>query len=366
MEIGIATSYLDLGVSGPAVYRRNLIENLQKVIDEEDTIYLIHYRESDDPIYEKFQEVIIPQPPILSKISKKFYEVERLEAMYNIYTEQFIESKLDLDVLHMQFLPYKRFYWLKNPSFSIVTTLHGIHESFQQSTVPSSRWLLKFYLRNISAIFTVSKWSKNELSEAGIPKEDIFVTENAPRKGVKRIDDISILPDPIPENYIFHLSSVHERKNPGGILQGWSKAVENGLNYDLVIAGNGWDEYDLPQWAIESDSVHILGFITNEILSALYTNAEVFLFPSFEEGFGLPALEAMYCGTPVVAGNGGALPEVVNGGGVIVDPHNFDEIASGIQQATQIDEKKILAAAGDYSWEKTAKKTFEMYKQVSN
>jgi len=201
----------------------------------------------------------------------------------------------------------------------------------------------------------------------GIEESKITVTPNAPREGCEATKNKAPLREAgVSEPYVLHVSNFDERKNPEGILNGWRQAAKNGIPHDLVIAGSGWKNQKFPEWATETDRISLLGFVPFEWLPSLYSHASVLLFPSYEEGFGMPAVEAMNCGAPVVAGNGGALPEVVKDGGVIINPDNHAEIARGVKEAMQIDKQAIKSRANNFSWETTARKTWETYTRISN
>jgi glycosyltransferase involved in cell wall biosynthesis len=116
--------------------------------------------------------------------------------------------------------------------------------------------------------------------------------------------------------------------------------------------------------------VRYVGYVNPEERQALYRGARLLVLPSFEEGFGLPVLEAMSLGIPVVAGNRGSLPELVGDAGALVDPERPDDIANAIARLLADDAcaatcaSKGLARARTYSWERTAQRVYEMYRQA--
>jgi len=110
------------------------------------------------------------------------------------------------------------------------------------------------------------------------------------------------------------------------------------------------------------------GYIDCEDLPALYASAQAFLFPSLYEGFGLPIIEAMASGVPVLIGNQGAGPEVANQHAVVVDPYQVDSIAEGIERVTQVSAQALAAArahAQTFSWDRCARETFAAYHWVT-
>jgi glycosyltransferase involved in cell wall biosynthesis len=113
------------------------------------------------------------------------------------------------------------------------------------------------------------------------------------------------------------------------------------------------------------------GFVEEEVLPGLYRHAEVFVLPSLVEGFGIPAVEAMACGTPVVVSKTGALPEIVGDAGVLVDPYSAGDIARGVLDAVQDKEgrdqriARVRARALHFRWEQTARETVAAYRQAA-
>jgi len=173
-------------------------------------------------------------------------------------------------------------------------------------------------------------------------------------------------------NYILTVSTVEPRKNLITLLRAFSEVRD--LGYQLLIAGaSGWKtsnifkEYESLDFT--EKEVKFLGFVSNEDMNKLYSGAEVFVFPSIYEGFGIPPLEAMASGTPVIASNSSSIPEVVGSAGVLLDPLNVDEWAVAIKNLLGdrqmrkhlIDEG--LKQAGNFSWLESAKKTLEVFKK---
>jgi glycosyltransferase involved in cell wall biosynthesis len=117
--------------------------------------------------------------------------------------------------------------------------------------------------------------------------------------------------------------------------------------------------------------VRVLGFVPDQTLQILYHLASVFVFPSLYEGFGLPPLEAMACGTPVVTSNASSLPEVVGDAAVLVDPYDARSIAEGIRRVLVDDQLRAdLSARGEerarsFSWEQAARRVHQIYRDVS-
>ena len=175
-------------------------------------------------------------------------------------------------------------------------------------------------------------------------------------------------------HYLLTLSTLEPRKNLTNTLKAFGKLKEKigNANVYLVIAGQlGW-KYDqfLSELENQRDKIIFTNFVPDKDLAALYSGALGFSFVSHYEGFGLPALEAMMCGIPVVFGNRGSLPEVVGDGGLPADPEDIDDISSCFANLIQDSEKrealslKALDRAGQFSWDTTAKRTFAIYQSL--
>jgi glycosyltransferase involved in cell wall biosynthesis len=176
--------------------------------------------------------------------------------------------------------------------------------------------------------------------------------------------------------YVLHIGTLEPRKNVSRLVDAFHqlKREEQSLGHRLVLVGRkGW-MYEpvfetIRRLGLDAD-VTWLGFVPNEDLPALLTGADLFVYPSLYEGFGLPPLEAMSCGTPVVASGTSSLPEVVGDAGVLVNPDRADEIAKGMHRV--LTDRQLAAALRDrgfarartFSWERTARLTLAAYEEA--
>jgi glycosyltransferase involved in cell wall biosynthesis len=184
----------------------------------------------------------------------------------------------------------------------------------------------------------------------------------------------------LPERYVLYLGSNKPHKNLERLVEAWAllqlpgsaPAAEQTL--PLVIAGAWDDRYPVARQRAEALSlgaqIRWLGAAPEADLPALYAGALLFVFPSLYEGFGLPVLEAMACGTPVVCSNSSSLPEVAGDAALTVDPLDTERLASAIGQALDDEclredlRAKGLRQAGSYSWPRTARLTIETYRRT--
>jgi len=184
----------------------------------------------------------------------------------------------------------------------------------------------------------------------------------------------ALTPDPSPAKlYISHKSTYGQRylPSPPGPL---SRTAGEGTDAPLIIGGGkGW-MYDRIFSRLEElnlkDRVHFPGFLASEDLPLWYAAASVFVFPSRWEGFGIPPLEAMACGTPVVSSNRSSLPEVVGDAGLMVDPEDIDGMGEAIlrilndKDLAQELRERGLQQAKRFSWKTSAERTLKVYEEV--
>jgi len=179
----------------------------------------------------------------------------------------------------------------------------------------------------------------------------------------------------ISNKYILFVGNIEPKKNLIRLLKAYHKLINEGkISHQLVIAGQkGWkykEIFKTVQSLNLQDKVVFTGYIPENNLPALYSMAELFVFPSIYEGFGIPPLEAMVCETPVLASNTGALPETSGGSCLMVNPYNTDEIANGIHKLlTDVTLRSYYIKKGkkwaeQFTWERTAKDTLDVYKSI--
>jgi glycosyltransferase involved in cell wall biosynthesis len=173
--------------------------------------------------------------------------------------------------------------------------------------------------------------------------------------------------------YVLYVGTNKPPKNLVRLIEAFARVAAH-VEHDCVIAG-AWDERypEAKQYAAElqiDQRVHFLGPVADADLPGLYNGADWFITASLYEGFGLPALEAMACGTPVLCSNTSSLPEVVGGAGVLFDPTDAETIAHTIEQALskralrdRLHEQSLQRAA-QFTWSRTADQTFEIYQTM--
>jgi glycosyltransferase involved in cell wall biosynthesis len=173
----------------------------------------------------------------------------------------------------------------------------------------------------------------------------------------------------LPEKYVLFLGSLEPRKNLPALLTAWNKIGRDYGNVWLVIAGDAGQAFHNVNFPSFPERTRFLGYIPEEFLPGLYADAAMFVLPSFDEGFGLTALEAMACGTPVISSNAGALPEVVGTAALQVDPFCIDEIGEAMRALISSNhlradlKQKGLDHSRRFTWERSAER---IWKVLSN
>ena len=174
----------------------------------------------------------------------------------------------------------------------------------------------------------------------------------------------------LPKAFLLGVGTLSPRKNFSRFIQAFDQLAPEYPDTHLVIVGNkGWNFDDILEEG-NREKVHLIGYVDAAELVALYNLAKIFVFPSLYEGFGIPPLEAMSCGCPVVTSNISSLPEVVGDAALLIDPYSTEEIAGAIgtllanSELNQDLSRKGLRQATKFSWEKSAKKLLEVFETL--
>lgn len=230
-------------------------------------------------------------------------------------------------------------------------------EQFTKKDFNQLKSWTEYSIKNATKILAISEFTKKDIvRKYGIDPSKITVTHLGISADMKPTKEKCRF-----KNYILFLGSLKPSKNIEGIVRAFAKISGD---YQLVIAGKKAWMFDkifavVKELKLE-DKIIFTDFVKDEERPVLMTNSEVFVMPSFYEGFGIPALEAMACGAPVVVSTVASIPEVVGDAGIYVDPNNPEDIAKGIQKA--IKEKGKYRKLGLervklFSWIKCAQQT---------
>lgn len=272
----------------------------------------------------------------------------------------------------------------KNCKF--VITLHDVIPLRMPETVGDK--YLKIFNHEMNSIIslcdgiiTVSEFSKEDISKAfDFPKDKIYVTHLASEDIYKPLNkdlckkNIKYLYS-IDGDFILYIGGFSPRKNIIGLLEAFHKVIKtNNPNLKLIIGGNKGSSYEIYKnkaldLGIENNVV-FPGFIPLEHLPWFYNACDFFVYPSLYEGFGLPPLEAMACGSPVIASNLTSIPEVLGDSALLIDPRSEDDLYNAMNSLLiNKDLKQDLILKGlkrnsIFNWETTAKETLLAYENI--
>jgi glycosyltransferase involved in cell wall biosynthesis len=268
----------------------------------------------------------------------------------------------------------------------IVVTMHDLSLHLWPETHPKGRrqHYQRYFYRRLpwaTHFITVSESTKKQMVEhLDIKPDKITVTHNGVDNDLRKM--------PVQEaeaalsfyglaygSYILYVGTLEPRKNISALLEAYSfLPKKTQAAFPLILAGGkGWLmdnlEDEIRRLDIASTTV-LTGYVPREHLPALYSGATVFVYPSLYEGFGLPPLEAMACGTPVITSNVSSLPEVVGDAGIMVDPYDVKRLRDEIERV--LEDSSLRASLGDrgvarakhFTWENCARQTLDVYNRV--
>jgi glycosyltransferase involved in cell wall biosynthesis len=354
---------------GIGTYIRNLLRQLARI--DRDTEYVLLCQEPDlgvaAQLGRNFRTVLEPSPNYSIR--------EQIRVPWALHRER-------PDVFHAP-------HYVLPPATrcrSVVTIHDCIHLMFPQ------------YLRNRAAyvyarasmwsaahqahrILTVSEASKRDIIHFfNVPPEKIVVVYNAieERFALTPSDDaIARVRERYQLNhkFVLYVGTIKPHKNLVRLIEAFAELRRRGFDeLKLLIIGDEIAKVPALRRAVHSHKLHkhvrFLGYLEDETLASLYRLASVFVFPSLYEGFGLPPLEAMASGTPVVTSNVSSMPEVTGDAAVLVDPYNVESIVEGIARvlndpalAAELG-RKGMARAREFSWERSVARTRQVYQEV--
>ncbi|RMG52492.1 MAG: glycosyltransferase family 1 protein [Acidobacteria bacterium] len=286
-----------------------------------------------------------------------------------------------VDLIHVQYTA---------PPFChkpIVVTIHDLSfEHFPQFFTPRERFFFRRTIphtaRRAAKVLTVSEYSRRDIINTyRLPPEKVVVTPNGvgpefrPTRDEERLQAVKKKYG-IERPYLLSVGNLQPRKNLARLIKAYSRLREmvEDFRHQLVIVGKrAWLYrnilHEVNRSPYAGDMV-FTGYVPESDLPDLYSGATVFVYPSIFEGFGLPVLEAMACGTPVITSNSSSLPEVVGEAGLMVDPYDEEAWARTIlrviedrQLRNELAERSVQQAAR-FSWHRTAELTLAVYREV--
>lgn len=333
-----------------------------------------------------FEQTLIAAAGCDRKTVQEGLAVKILSKLYRMSLTRRIGKQAD--IYHSHYAPLPHFRSGKKPIriltiYDIIPLLHP--EYFADGFVDEFRPIVESFSPEDDFIFTISECSKKDIcSFFKMEPDRVFVTSLAASPTLyypvpeKRVIAQAKQKFGIPAGrYFLTLATVEKRKNLEISLRAFKKVVNEPGYADLsfvLVGTRGWKVQEVLE-EIEKDPllqgrVIFTGFVADAHLSALYSGAEAFLYPSLYEGFGLPPLEAMQCGLPVITSNTSSLPEVVADAGILVDPLDTEGIAQAMLTLLEDRElrqgyvRKGIDRAATFSWRRCAEQTAAGYQRV--
>lgn len=298
----------------------------------------------------------------------------------NIYSiKEQVESIITINGKNHDLLHWPHYNIPLGYNAPLVTTIHDIiHLKFPQFLPNKAAYYYAYFmisqaLRKSKKIITVSNHTKQDLLKTFKVNEDkITVIYNGVSKEFNNCIDHDLIKKVkkeynIEKPYILFIGNVRAHKNILRLIRAFKGLKSVCSGYKLVIIGE--EHKNLKGLEVDKD-ILLLGYVENQKLPAFYAGASLFVFPTLYEGFGLPPLEAMACGTPVITSNISSLPEVVGDAAIKVNPYSVEEIVKAMYSVLtnkEISRKLVyrgLERVKLFCWEKTANQTLNVYKEV--
>ena len=342
-------------------------------------------KSSNNPIFSIYAGILKNCLLLIEKAARK---IERL-LFINLNFKRWIKK---YDIYYSTYFPIPKQVRM-NRNIKKVYTVHDIipiiHPEYFSS--PYNQILVKEVVENIGIsdyVISVSESTKRDVLKRRpdlssdhiivipLAASSVFYKENNQEK----IEYVKIKYNIKSDNYILSVCTIEPRKNLILLIKTYKELLIQNADFDLklVLIGNyGWNSGKLIEEIEEINNTYnypiiLTGFVSDEDLSALYSGAYIFVYPSLYEGFGLPPLEAMQCGVPVVALNTTSLPEVLGDCGILVDPTSETEFAEAIillynnKSIHNKMAKKSLQRASDFSWAKVTEKIVDVFDSATD
>jgi glycosyltransferase involved in cell wall biosynthesis len=362
MKIGIAARGLSVESGGVKQYIESLTSALLK-IDNTNKYYIFYNLNNSKRKFPKANEIV------LSSSSKLFWD-------YYLIPKAIKDYELDIMLFPKNILPF----FINCKSVIVIHDLAFFMNELNAYPLTDTFYMhmmIKSSVKRANRIITVSENTKRDIIKfLGVEESKITVTHLASNKKYRIIED-EIRLNEIKKKYnlnnkfIFYCGSLSPRKNMIRLLMAFD-IIRNKIPHKLVLTGGrSWNDKTLNNLIHKiGDDVIKLGFVPDEDTPLLYNLADLFVYPSLYEGFGLPTLEAMACGCPVFTSNVSSIPEVIGDAGIMIDPYNVDEMAKSMYDILKDDGMKgDMVKRGQkqikkFSWDKCAKETLDVLEKI--
>ena len=357
--------------AGTGIYVRNLFSAMEKVAPEHSYLYLAASAASTSATLDVSER---------SKVQRLMNGLGQMAWLQVSLPLQLRKSRASVFHAPAMIGPF----WQPCPAVFTVLDLAIIR--YPQAFDPLWRWYtlvaLQLALPRAEAVIAISESTRQDVIRyIGLPSDRVRVIYCGYDKGFRPIEDRELLAAVrlkfgLPERFILNVGTLEPRKNVPRLLEAFQRLKsEYGIPHKLVIVGErGWRYDDIFRHVQQSrleQEVIFTGHVDADDLPALYCAAELLAFPSLYEGFGLPLLEAMACGCPIVTSTVSSLPEVVGNAALCVDPYDARALAEAMAVLLLQPEKRAALVdrgferAKLFSWEHAAAETVEIYTQIA-
>ncbi|KAF0151097.1 MAG: group 1 glycosyl transferase [Ignavibacteria bacterium] len=358
MRIAFDATTFELTKGGTTVYLYNLLKNLKSIDPSNE--------------YLSYGAKLFKQN---SSLQKKINTIYR-ETAWRQYSISRRARNDGINILH-----FPNHYSTIYTRIPTVVTFHDIYilknsDAFPIGQVMYSKFLIPMVLDKCTKIITVSNFTKNEILHSfEIPFDKIDVIHNGVGESFEVIKDEELLEMirrkyNMPQKFILYVGAIEPRKNVDKLIDAM-QLVRKEREIDLVIVSHGgWkNEFLLNRIKQNNSFIHFLGFVEDSDLPLIYNLADLFIYPSSYEGFGLPILEALACGVQVVASDIEVFKEIIGTDGIFCNPfeiQKFSEIILNTLEKTNKDDiiTNATTIQKKFSWEKCAMKTLEFYNSI--
>jgi len=365
MKIGIEGRLLKRNITGIERYIYNLTINVNNILNKKDNEIILYYDLNNK------LKLNLPRNIQQRDIREIYNDVlnNKIDIYHRTFKPQSIEEIISFLGAKYLFTPHD---------------LIAYKEIHKRTTQDFERYrkILELAIHGAEGIIAISKHNKRDIIENfNIPEDKIEVIYLGIDKKFHQIEDQDKLKKfkkrySLPDNYLLYLGTDYPHKNLKCLLKAFELLIrkQSYKDLNLIIAGESYYGKKYLEHEIKKldDKLIILNHFPEDELVYLYNCALAFIFPSLYEGFGLPPLEAMACGIPVVASNSTSIPETVGNAGLLVNTKNIEELAFAIEKVITDQNLrhdliiKGISRAKKFNWELTAKKTIDYYKKIIN
>ena len=292
----------------------------------------------------------------------------------SLFCLSLIES-LKQDKVDVFWSPYPRLPFFLPSSVYKVVTIHDLVWMYYPRTMKLRSWLVNsilipMALRQSDLTLSVSKSTKKDLvREFNIVSSKIELIPNGCKANKSFCNTLNNIKNP----YCLFVGTIEPRKNLTNLLLAYARLKDEDKSKLIIVGDKGWGGIRLTNLISELDLdryVEFKGYVSEHQLAGLYANAQFLVMPSLYEGFGLPLVEAMSYGTPVLTANNSSMPEVAGNAGLLVDALDIESIADGLQEMITNNElrerlaKNAKLNAARYSWDESAKKLITVFEKA--